>query len=59
MLVAGYDIHKINKLKKQLSWEFEMKDLWVYKQIVCMSIVKDKALGTLKLFAKRSTIIKF
>ena len=49
MLIAGADMQEINKLKKQLSSEFEMKDLGAAKQILGMSIARDKATGTLKL----------
>jgi hypothetical protein len=49
MLIAGSDMQEINKLKKQLSQEFEMKDLGAVKQILGMSITRDRAAGTLKL----------
>ena len=49
MLIAGSDIQEINKLKKQLSREFEMKDLGAAKQILGMSIARNKETGTLKL----------
>lgn len=49
MLVAGPDMQEINKLKKQLSREFEMKDLGAPRQILGMSIVRDRSVGTLKL----------
>ncbi|CAH9124278.1 unnamed protein product [Cuscuta epithymum] len=49
MLVAGANMQEINKLKKKLSEEFEMKDLGEARQILGMSIVRDKMEGTLKL----------
>ncbi|RVW17146.1 Retrovirus-related Pol polyprotein from transposon TNT 1-94 [Vitis vinifera] len=49
MLIAGFDIEKINNLKKQLSKQFAMKDLGAAKQILGMRIIRDKANGTLKL----------
>ncbi|KAI3764834.1 hypothetical protein L2E82_14851 [Cichorium intybus] len=42
MLIAGSDMQEINKLKKQLSKEFEMKDLGAAKQILGMSIARTK-----------------
>ncbi|GKB57971.1 retrovirus-related pol polyprotein from transposon TNT 1-94 [Tanacetum coccineum] len=49
MLVAGSDMAKIKKLKRQLSQEFEMKDLGPAKQILGMSIIRDRTKGTLRL----------
>ncbi|GKE95335.1 retrovirus-related pol polyprotein from transposon TNT 1-94 [Tanacetum coccineum] len=49
MLVAGSDMAKIRKLKRQLSQEFEMKDLGSAKQILGMCIIKDKTKGNLRL----------
>ncbi|GJR87473.1 retrovirus-related pol polyprotein from transposon TNT 1-94 [Tanacetum coccineum] len=49
MLVAGSDMAEIKKLKRQLSKEFEMKDLGHAKQILGMSIIRDKTKGTLRL----------
>ncbi|KAI9197746.1 hypothetical protein LWI28_003619 [Acer negundo] len=49
MLVAGANLEEINNLKKQLSSEFEMKDLGAAKQILGMRISKDKQGGTLQL----------
>ena len=49
MLVAGSDIQEINRLKKQLSSKFEMKDLGSARQILGMSIIRDRVAGTLKL----------
>ncbi|KAK1417487.1 hypothetical protein QVD17_26616 [Tagetes erecta] len=42
MLIAGSDMEEIRKLKKQLSDEFEMKDLGPAKQILGMSISRKK-----------------
>ena len=49
MLVAGSNIHEINNLKKQLSQEFEMKDLGAANQILGMRISRDRKNRTLKL----------
>ncbi len=50
MLVAGANLEEINNLKKQLSSEFEMKDLGAAKQILGMRISRDKQGGILQLF---------
>ncbi|KAJ0494593.1 putative RNA-directed DNA polymerase [Helianthus annuus] len=49
MLIAGSDMKEITKLKKQMSEEFEMKDLGPAKQILGMSIIRDRKNGSLKL----------
>jgi hypothetical protein len=49
MLVVGSDMDEIQKLKKQLSSEFDMKDLGATKQILGMRINKDKQMSTLQL----------
>jgi hypothetical protein len=49
MLVAGPDMDEIQMLKKQLSREFDMKDLGAAKQILGMRINRDKQKGTLQL----------
>jgi hypothetical protein len=49
MLIAGASMEEINKLKKQLSKQFAMKDLGVAKQILGMKIIRDKASSTLKI----------
>jgi len=49
MLVVGANLEKINNLKKQLSSEFEMKDLGATKQILGMRISRDEQGGTLQL----------
>ncbi|GKA45624.1 retrovirus-related pol polyprotein from transposon TNT 1-94 [Tanacetum coccineum] len=49
MLVAGSNMAEIKKLKRQLSQEFEMKDLGPAKQILGMSIIRDRTKGTLRL----------
>ena len=41
MLVAGSNMHEINSLKKQLSQEFEMKDLGAANQILGMRISRE------------------
>ncbi|GKE22844.1 retrovirus-related pol polyprotein from transposon TNT 1-94, partial [Tanacetum coccineum] len=40
---------EIKKLKRQLSQEYEMKDLGSANQILSMSIIRDKTKGTLRL----------
>ena len=49
MLIAKSSTKEINNLKKQLSKQFAMKDLGAAKQIFSMTIIRDKANGTLKL----------
>ncbi|KAD4586666.1 hypothetical protein E3N88_24267 [Mikania micrantha] len=49
MLIAGSDMKEINKLKKQMSEEFEMKDLGAAKQILGMSIFRNSNDGSLTL----------
>ncbi|GJV14310.1 retrovirus-related pol polyprotein from transposon TNT 1-94, partial [Tanacetum coccineum] len=49
MLVASSDMAEINKPRRQLSQEFEMKDLGSSKQLLGMSIIRDKTNGTLRL----------
>ncbi len=49
MLVAGVNLEEIKNLKKQLSSEFEMKDLGAAKQILGMKINRDEHGGTLQL----------
>ncbi|KAD5961972.1 hypothetical protein E3N88_13445 [Mikania micrantha] len=49
MLIAGSDMKEINKLKKQMSEEFEMKDLGAAKQILGMSIFRNSKDGSLTL----------
>nr|GEY94716.1 hypothetical protein [Tanacetum cinerariifolium] len=46
---SGSDMEEIKKLKRQLSREFEMKDLGSAKQILGMSIIRDRTKGTLRL----------
>ncbi|TXG73594.1 hypothetical protein EZV62_002173 [Acer yangbiense] len=45
MLVAGADLEEINNLKKQLSSEFEIKDLGIAKQILGTRIIRDEHRG--------------
>ena len=49
MLIAGSNMREINRLKRQMSEEFEMKDMGAAKQILGMSIIRDRSEGTLKL----------
>lgn len=50
MLVTRSNMEKINSLKRELSKEFEMKDLGMAKQILEMQISWDRETQTLKLF---------
>lgn len=47
LLIAAKDMSKINRLKKQLSGEFEMKDLGGAKKILGMEIRHDRLAGKL------------
>ncbi|GJT98487.1 retrovirus-related pol polyprotein from transposon TNT 1-94, partial [Tanacetum coccineum] len=49
ILVAGFDMAEIKKLKRKLSQEFEMKDLGPAKQILGVGIIRDRMKGTLRL----------
>jgi hypothetical protein len=49
MLVASSDMDEIQKLKKQLLSEFNMKDLGAAKQILRVRISRDKQMVTLQL----------
>jgi ATP-binding cassette subfamily B (MDR/TAP) protein 1 len=49
MLIAGSNIEEIDKLKQQLSKQFEMKDLEAAKQIHGIRIIRDKDKGILKI----------
>ena len=42
MLINGHDSSKIDRLKKELSKSFAMKDLGLTKQILCMKIPHDR-----------------
>ena len=53
MLIASANMKEINHLKKQLSKEFEMKDLGAAKQILGMRIIRDELSGILKLSQQR------
>ena len=52
MLLASVDHLALDNLKKQLSSEFEMKDLGEAKRILGMEIVRDKNQGVLKISQK-------
>ncbi|KAL5766903.1 hypothetical protein ACOSP7_017520 [Xanthoceras sorbifolium] len=52
MLIAAKDMFELNKLKSELSGEFEMKDLGAAKKILGMEIRRDKAAGKLYLIQK-------
>ncbi|RDY02102.1 hypothetical protein CR513_14499, partial [Mucuna pruriens] len=42
MLIVGKSISRVDKLKKQLSESFDMKDMEVAKQILGINIICDK-----------------
>ena len=52
MLIAAHDKAEINRLKSQLSREFEMKDLGAAKKILGMVIHRDRSCCRLKLSQK-------
>ena len=47
MLILAKDQSEVNKLKAQLSSEFEMKDLGQAKKILGMEIRRDRRAGKL------------
>jgi hypothetical protein len=47
MLIAAKNLVEINRLKTQLSGEFEMKDLGATKKILGMEIHRDREAGKL------------
>lgn len=47
LLIAAKDMSEINRLKKQLSGEFEMKDFGGAKKILGMEIRRDRLAGKL------------
>jgi ATP-binding cassette subfamily B (MDR/TAP) protein 1 len=49
MLIAGSSMTEMNRLKQQLTENFEMKDLGPAKQILGLRISRNKSEGTLKL----------
>lgn len=52
MLIVGKDMSEINKIKAQLSGEFEMKDLGAANKILVIEIRKDREAGKLYLSQK-------
>ncbi|PPR84446.1 hypothetical protein GOBAR_AA36262 [Gossypium barbadense] len=52
MLIASKNMSEINKLKSQLSGEFEMKDLGAAKKILGMDIHRDRKAGKLRVSQK-------
>lgn len=54
MLIAAKSMVEINKLKTQLSGEFEMKDLGAAKKILGMEIHRDRRAGKFFLSQKNS-----
>ena len=49
MLIVGKDISMINRLKKQLSESFALKDIGAFKQILGIRIMHDRKEKTLLL----------
>ena len=56
MLIAAKSMSQVNILKKQLSDEFEMKDLGAAKKILGMEIIRDRSVG--KLFLSQQTYVE-
>ena len=52
MLITSRNTSAIRKLKKELSSEFEMKDLGEAKKILGMEIERDRVKGRLKLIQR-------
>ncbi|KAM1707528.1 hypothetical protein ACFX13_000672 [Malus domestica] len=53
MLIASKNVEEIEKLKKQMKNEFEMKDLSEAKKILGMEITRDRAKGFVSLNKKQ------
>ena len=53
MLIVGWNVSRINNLKKELSKSFAMKDLGPAKQILGMKIVRDRGVKKLWLSHER------
>ncbi|KAL9261973.1 Retrovirus-related Pol polyprotein from transposon TNT 1-94-like protein [Drosera capensis] len=53
MLIAAKNLSQVQELKKQLSTEFDMKDLGSAKKILGMKISRDRKCGKLYLSQKR------
>lgn len=49
MLIVGFEMDEIKKMKNQLPSKFEMKDLGATKHILGMRISKDEKMGNLRL----------
>ena len=49
MLIMSKNMAEIDKLKKSLKLEFDMKDLRVAKRILGLDILRDRKKGTLSL----------
>ena len=52
MLIASKSRYAIDKLKKDLSFEFEMKDLGEVKKVLGMEIERDRRSGKVSLTQK-------
>ena len=55
MLIAAKDRNEVNRLKEQLSSEFEMKDLGATRKILGMEIKRDRKAGKLWLSQQKYT----
>ena len=53
MLITGAYNEKIDKLKKELSKKFALKDLGAIKKILGMRITRDRVNGILKLLQEK------
>jgi len=52
ILIASKSIFAINKLKKDLSFKFEMKDLGEEKKVLSMEIKRDWKSGKISLIQR-------
>ena len=53
MLIVGQDVDMIQKLKRELSKTFDMKDLSIAKRILGMEILQDKKASKMWLSQER------
>ena len=58
MLIIGHDYNKINRLKKELSKSFALKDLGLVKQILGMKISRDRKNRKLR-YLNKATLRRF
>ena len=58
MLIIGHDSNKIDRLKRELSKSFAMKDLGSAKQILGIEISCDRKIG-ISSYLKKATLRRF